>query len=89
MDPRRYGTVNDWMTRRPATVGEDCRIATALSHMESAHIRHLLVLDGERLSGIVSSRDVRRLLTEGQPPDRALTRSSGARPTQQQHRQTR
>ena len=57
----RFGTVRNWMTREPATVGEDCPISTALGRMRSGEIRHLLVHDGERLSGIVSNRDVRRL----------------------------
>jgi acetoin utilization protein AcuB len=57
----RYGTVRNWMTREPATVGEDCLLSAALGRMRTGEIRHLLVLDGERLSGIVSNRDVRRL----------------------------
>jgi CBS domain-containing protein len=57
----RYGTVRNWMTREPATVDEDCPLSTALGRMRTGEIRHLLVLDGERLSGIVSNRDVRRL----------------------------
>jgi len=57
----RFGTVRNWMTRAPATVGEECPLATALDRMRAGEIRHLLVHDGERLSGIVSNRDVRRL----------------------------
>jgi len=49
------------MTRKPATVPEDSPIGAALARMQSAEIRHLLVMDGERLSGIVSNRDVGRL----------------------------
>ena len=58
------GTVSDWMSREPAAVVEDCPIRWALTQMEQGGFRHLLVLDGERLSGIVSSRDVRRLAVE-------------------------
>ncbi len=58
------GTVSDWMSRDPAAVVEDCPIRWALTQMEQGGFRHLLVLDGERLSGIVSSRDVRRLAVE-------------------------
>jgi CBS domain-containing protein len=50
------------MTRKPATVPEDSPIGAALARMQSAEIRHLLVMDGERLSGIVSNRDVGRLV---------------------------
>ncbi|HET8578058.1 MAG TPA: CBS domain-containing protein [Methylomirabilota bacterium] len=58
------GTVSEWMSRDPATVVEDCPIRWALAQMEQGGFRHLLVLDGERLSGIVSSRDLRRLAVE-------------------------
>lgn len=58
------GTVSDWMSHDPAAVVEDCPIRWALTQMEQGGFRHLLVLDGERLSGIVSSRDVRRLAVE-------------------------
>jgi CBS domain-containing protein len=61
----RHGTVADWMTRKPAMVGEDCSIEAALRAMERDEVRHLLVLDGDRLSGILSNRDVKRLLTDG------------------------
>ena len=58
------GTVSDWMSHEPSAVVEDCPIRWALAQMEQGGFRHLLVLDGERLSGIVSSRDVRRLAVE-------------------------
>lgn len=64
-DPSAWaGTVGDWMSREPAAAVEDCPIRWALSQMQEAGIRHLLVLDGDRLSGIVSTRDVRRLAVE-------------------------
>jgi acetoin utilization protein AcuB len=58
----RYGTVRNWMTREPASVAEDCPLQSALERMRMAGIRHLLVFDGERLSGIVSNRDLNRLV---------------------------
>lgn len=61
----RYGRVRDWMTRDPATVPDDCSIQTALGRMRGAQIRHLLVLDHDRLVGIVSSRDLGRLALAG------------------------
>ena len=57
----RHGVVSDWMTRAPITVSEDCSVGLALGQMERDGVRHLLVVDGERLSGILSNRDVRRL----------------------------
>lgn len=53
--------VKDCMTREPAQVTEDASIGTALARMRSADIRHLLVMDGDRLCGVVSVRDLRRL----------------------------
>ncbi len=83
MDPHaeeRYGTVRDWMTREPAAVAEDCPVQSALGRMHKGEIRHLLVLDGERLCGIVSNRDLRRLATAtvgfpllSQPVSRIMT----------------
>jgi len=58
----RHGLVSDWMTRTPITVPEDCPLRLALGRMQHDEVRHLLVLDGERLSGILSNRDVRRLV---------------------------
>jgi CBS domain-containing protein len=52
------------MTHQPAIVSEECPIHLALAKMRAAEIRHLLVCDGERLSGIVSNRDVRRLVAD-------------------------
>ena len=59
-----YGTVRDWMTRGPVSIAPDCPVRRALALMESAGVRHLLVVEGDRLTGIVSNRDVRRLLGE-------------------------
>ncbi len=64
----RHGSVRNWMTREPTTVPEDCPVRLALGRMKRAEIRHLLVLDGDRLSGIVSNRDVRRLALEDPGP---------------------
>jgi acetoin utilization protein AcuB len=57
-------TVRDWMTRPPITVSEDCPIRQALVHMRHAEIRHLVVTDGDRVTGIVSNRDLRRLVED-------------------------
>jgi acetoin utilization protein AcuB len=48
--------------------------------MRTEEVRHLLVMDGDRLTGIVSNRDVRRLLEDparpaclGDPVSRIMT----------------
>ena len=45
------------------SVAEDTSIRVAMAHMQGAEIRHLLVMDGPVLTGIVSNRDLRRLIT--------------------------
>ncbi|HEY7434633.1 MAG TPA: CBS domain-containing protein [Methylomirabilota bacterium] len=57
------GSVGDWMSKAPMAVGEGTPIQDAVSLMRSAEVRHLLVYDGPVLSGILSSRDLRRLVT--------------------------
>ena len=64
----RHGAVSDWMTHAPITVAEDCPVRVALGQMQRDGVRHLLVLDGDRLSGILSNRDVRRLALDNPGP---------------------
>jgi acetoin utilization protein AcuB len=51
------------MSKAPMAVAEDTSIRVAMAHMQGAEIRHLLVMDGPVLTGIVSNRDLRRLIT--------------------------
>ena len=57
------GSVGDWMSKAPMAVREDTPIRDAVSLMQGAEVRHLLVQDGPVLTGILSSRDLRRLVT--------------------------
>ena len=57
------GSVGDWMSKAPMAVREDTPIRDAVSLMQGAEVRHLLVQDGPMLTGILSSRDLRRLVT--------------------------
>jgi CBS domain-containing protein len=66
-----YGTVRDWMTRDPVSIAPDYPVGRSLALMERSGVRHLLVMDGDRLTGIVSNRDVRRLLA-GEAPAASL-----------------
>lgn len=61
------GTVRDWMSRRPLTVSPETSVAEVAGLMRTREIRHVLVMEDERLVGIVSDRDVRGLLAEGEP----------------------
>jgi len=52
--------VAEWMTRNPVTLGPEASVEQALEIMLAGHFRHLPVMDGERLVGVVSIRDVSR-----------------------------
>lgn len=52
-------TVGAYMTRSPVTVQRSTSMAKALKLIEEHGFRHLPVLDGERLCGLVSERDLR------------------------------
>ena len=76
------GSVNLWMTRDPVRVAVTCPVGRVVRLMEAQRIRHVLVMDGERLAGIVSNRDVRSLLVNdvsrprlsaGSPVSEAMT----------------
>ena len=76
----RCGAVRDWMTKQPATVAPDCSIGAALGRMRRAEVRHLLVVEADRLVGIVSHRDWSRVQAgkplddwEGQPVTRIMS----------------
>ncbi len=56
---------HEWMNPRPLTVTLETTLAEAKAIMEKYWIRHLLVVDGEALVGILSDRDVR---TASLPP---------------------
>ena len=61
------GTVAEWMTREPVTVSEEMPVDQVLRLMRARAIRHVLVMQGDRLTGIFSNRDVRRMLGAGEP----------------------
>lgn len=54
-DPR---TVAAWMTAQPYTIGDDQTLAAARERMHQHGIRHLPVLHGGHLVGVVSDRDI-------------------------------
>lgn len=51
--------VNQWMSGSPVTVSPSTPVHEARQLMERRRIRHLPVVDGGRLVGIVTDRDVR------------------------------
>ncbi len=56
--PSRVGEVTHMMTRLPVTVTPNDVLSVARERMASAEVRHLPVVDGNRLVGILSDRDL-------------------------------
>lgn len=52
-------TTNDLMTIDPETVARDASLREVVTVMNRANIRQVLVVDGKKLIGIVTDRDVR------------------------------
>ncbi len=52
-------TIQKYMTTSPETIGADQTLAKAEKTMLALKIRHLPVLDGGRLVGILSDRDIK------------------------------
>ena len=54
--------VKDWMTPDPKTVSEDDPVKTAVTLVIKNRIRHLPVVRGHSLVGIISDRDLKRAM---------------------------
>lgn len=52
-------TIREHMTTSPHTIGDEQPIHDAIRKMRLLHVRHLPVLHGGRLVGILSDRDLR------------------------------
>jgi len=57
LDPT-VAAVKDWMTKDPMTVGPDTDTEEAAAIMATHGFRHLPVVEGETVMGVVSLRDV-------------------------------
>jgi acetoin utilization protein AcuB len=55
-------TIQKYMTYVPKSIGFDQTIETAIDYMRKLHIRHLPVLKGGKLVGILTERDVNLVL---------------------------
>ena len=65
--------VADVMRPDVPTVGLETTLEELLQITWRRGVRHVLVMDGERLAGIVSDRDIKRALTSGAVSGRPLT----------------
>jgi len=56
--PTATRSISDFMTKSPQCIGVEQSIATAKSLMRKRRVRHLPVLHGGRLVGLLSLRDI-------------------------------
>lgn len=67
------GNVRETMSSNPTTVQPDLPVAEAARLMRSKDVGSLPVVDGERLVGVVTDRDIAvRVVAEGKDPDSTL-----------------
>jgi CBS domain-containing protein len=64
-DRARVSTVDRWMSEHPVTVDPTATVADALNQMLFGGFRHLPVVEGDRVVGVVSMRDLARSLASG------------------------
>jgi CBS domain-containing protein len=57
-DRARVSSVSKWMARGPVTVGPDATVAEALNQMLFGGFRHLPVMEGDSVVGMISMRDL-------------------------------
>lgn len=76
---KRPPTISEYMTPSPHSVGRDQTLATAHSIMQKTQGRHLPVLEGGKLVGVVTQRDLYLIETfkdvdpKGVPVEDAMT----------------
>jgi CBS domain-containing protein len=62
------GTVADWMTHHPETIEASDSTGHAAAMMIHGGFRHLPVADGDRIVGIISIRDLMRVVLDDEAP---------------------
>jgi CBS domain-containing protein len=63
-DLARVSSVSKWMSRDPVTIGPHTTVAEALNQMLFGGFRHLPVMGGDAVVGMVSMRDLARSIAE-------------------------
>jgi len=63
-DLARVSSVAQWMSQDPVTIGPDATVAEALNEMLFGGFRHLPVMDGDAVVGIVSMRDLAKSMAK-------------------------
>jgi CBS domain-containing protein len=80
----RRATVSELMTKRVRTLGVDAKLSEARRALSEERIHHLPVVEGGKLVGVLSSRDLVRILREAkaggaQDVDAILDRAASVR----------
>ena len=78
-------TVADYMTPGPHTIGREQSLAAAKQMMQKIHARHLPVLHGGKLVGVLSDRELEAI--ETLPGSRQLTVEDAMVPTSTSRRE--
>ena len=63
-DLARISSVTQWMSRDPVTIGPDTTVAEALNLMLFGGFRHLPVMDGDAVVGMISMRDLAKSIAK-------------------------
>jgi CBS domain-containing protein len=64
-DPARVSPISKGMTYDPLTIGPDATVGQAMDTMLDGGFRHLPVIEGGTVVGIVSMRDLARSISKG------------------------
>lgn len=72
--------VTDLITRAPITIGREASVGDAARLMERERISAVIVTDGDRLAGILTDRDLRRVVARAVPNDLPLADVMSNRP---------
>lgn len=64
-DPARVSPISKGMTRDPQTIDPDATVGEAMDRMLDGGFRHLPVMEGGSLIGVVSMRDLARSISKG------------------------
>ncbi|QQR88608.1 MAG: CBS domain-containing protein [Myxococcales bacterium] len=64
--------VQDIMTAEPIVIQHDLPIIEALALMQESNVRHLPVLEGKKLIGMISDRDLRSVYASSTVDEHAL-----------------
>jgi len=63
-DPARVSPISKGMTSDPQTIAPEATVGEAMDRMLDGAFRHLPVIDGDTLVGIVSMRDLARSISK-------------------------